>query len=631
MGRVRQRWGLVAAIAVTALGAVPAAAPAATLVDATLSNPFNGAASHAGRVQRDNVASTCAAPKTGPATLLAPGNSYRYRLHTFASRLVDPVCVNVALTSTCDEIFSVAYAPAFDPAAPADRVADMGTSPPGGSAYAFTVAGGSTFAIVNSETVVGSSCTSYRLVVTTAEPWAQARPVVQGTAAVGATLTATDGTWDGTPALARQWRRCDRAGTACTDIAGATGATYAVQPADLGATVRFRVTATEGGRSSASESAPLDAYVPFASRPAEAIGPGDRGQLGMFVRGSVTGRCGAASAPPTVLQPAATFLYDAFGVTSLLNEEVCLVARTAPGCVEGVTLAIHAPAYVPGAITTSYRAHDGAPAIGAAATGTLLAAGGQADVVATAGQAGAGCASYALTLGADGAFATARPVVTGTPAVGAPVGATSGTWSGSPALSAAWLRCDAAGAGCVPIAGATGLTYLPTTADVGATLRVRVSATLGRTLSSDSAPTAPVPAPPPPPAPPVPGPAPPVPSARDTRPPGVRVTAVRTSLRAIRRSGSLPVAVTCDERCRLTPSAQVTTALGRRLGGRTIARGTARTLAANRRTTVRLALTRRARAGLRRRSTLRTTVRVVAADAAGNRRTVTRALIVRAR
>ncbi len=80
-------------------------------------------------------------------------------------------------------------------------------------------------------------------------------PVVSGTAAVGATLTATEGTWTGTAPLqlARQWVRCS--GTACSDIAGATAATYVLTATDAGKQLKVRVTATNSKGSASAQSA----------------------------------------------------------------------------------------------------------------------------------------------------------------------------------------------------------------------------------------------------------------------------------------------------------------------------------------------------------------------------------------
>ena len=53
-----------------------------------------------------------------------------------------------------------------------------------------------------------------------------------------------------------------------------------------------------------------------------------------------------------------------------------------------------------------------------------------------------------------------------------------GSWTNSPTSFAyQWMRCDAAGANCAAIAGATAQTYTLTATDVGATLVVRETAT----------------------------------------------------------------------------------------------------------------------------------------------------------
>ena len=64
-------------------------------------------------------------------------------------------------------------------------------------------------------------------------------PAVTGTARVGFTLTATNGTWTGrnTPTYTRQWR------AGGVDIAGATGTTYQPVVGDIGKTITVVVTA----------------------------------------------------------------------------------------------------------------------------------------------------------------------------------------------------------------------------------------------------------------------------------------------------------------------------------------------------------------------------------------------------
>ena len=71
---------------------------------------------------------------------------------------------------------------------------------------------------------------------------------------------------------------------------------------------------------------------------------------------------------------------------------------------------------------------------------------------------------------------TALPTITGTAAVGSRVTATRGTWTQKPTTyTYGWSRCDSDGA-CAGIVGATAKSYVVTTADVGHTLRVTVTA-----------------------------------------------------------------------------------------------------------------------------------------------------------
>lgn len=73
--------------------------------------------------------------------------------------------------------------------------------------------------------------------------------------------------------------------------------------------------------------------------------------------------------------------------------------------------------------------------------------------------------------------ASAPPAVAGTATVGQTLTATPGTWSDSPTLAYQWQMCDATGANCADVAGATGPTYDVPVGNVGSTLRVLVTAT----------------------------------------------------------------------------------------------------------------------------------------------------------
>jgi hypothetical protein len=86
----------------------------------------------------------------------------------------------------------------------------------------------------------------------------------------------------------------------------------------------------------------------------------------------------------------------------------------------------------------------------------------------------------------------ALPMISGSTMEGQPLSASKGTWNGSPtSYGYQWEDCNASGAGCAPISGATGTSHTLTSSDVGRTLRVVVSASnSGGKSSATSAQTA---------------------------------------------------------------------------------------------------------------------------------------------
>jgi lysozyme len=91
-------------------------------------------------------------------------------------------------------------------------------------------------------------------------------PTVAGPAVAGQTLTSSVGTWSGSPtSFALQWRRCDSAGAGCVAVAAATGSTYGLTPADIGATISLVVTATasSGSQSAAAPTTGVVAAAPI--------------------------------------------------------------------------------------------------------------------------------------------------------------------------------------------------------------------------------------------------------------------------------------------------------------------------------------------------------------------------------
>jgi hypothetical protein len=99
-----------------------------------------------------------------------------------------------------------------------------------------------------------------------APPANTAAPTITGTAKVGETLTAQNGTWSNNPtAFQYQWQRCNASGAACANILGATAKTYLLTPADAGRTMRVRVTGINAEGAVNARSAPTAVVAPSAA------------------------------------------------------------------------------------------------------------------------------------------------------------------------------------------------------------------------------------------------------------------------------------------------------------------------------------------------------------------------------
>jgi hypothetical protein len=101
-------------------------------------------------------------------------------------------------------------------------------------------------------------------------------PTISGTAKQGQTLTADKGEWNGTATIDfnYQWQRCDKNGTTCSNINGATKQTYVLTSADVDSTVRVRVTATNSAGSTTAYSRPSAVVTSSTSPPPPPPPPG---------------------------------------------------------------------------------------------------------------------------------------------------------------------------------------------------------------------------------------------------------------------------------------------------------------------------------------------------------------------
>jgi subtilisin-like proprotein convertase family protein len=112
----------------------------------------------------------------------------------------------------------------------------------------------------------GKIATGWTLNLTLAAPTVAA-PTISGTPQVAQTLgVAAGAVTNGTGSPTFQWNRCDLSGTTCTPIAGATGSTYAVQPADQGSALTVTEFATNSsGLVGSANSAPTAQVAPASN------------------------------------------------------------------------------------------------------------------------------------------------------------------------------------------------------------------------------------------------------------------------------------------------------------------------------------------------------------------------------
>ena len=273
----------------------------------------------------------------------------------------------------------------------------------------------------------------------------------------GERLTADQGTWTGTPPIdfSYQWQRCDTTGDNCDEHRRRTGSRrYEPTGADVGHTLRVVVTATNPGGPQTADSLPTGVVVPRL--PANTVAPTITG----------TARDGeeltAQDGTWTGTEPI-TFRYQ---------WQRCDLNGTA--CTD-----------IADATAKTYTAQD------ADANSTLVV------VVTGHNAAGDATATSTATGRVEGIAPTntTAPTIDGTPRVGQTLAARTGDWDGTGPIAFAyqWQSCDADGANCTGISGATGASYAPVAGDVGHALRVAVTATgPGGTASMTSGPTDPV-------------------------------------------------------------------------------------------------------------------------------------------
>jgi hypothetical protein len=140
--------------------------------------------------------------------------------------------------------------------------------------------------------VAGLSDAASRPGKSSAVPVNTGEPKISGTAQEGQTLTASSGTWTSASTItySYQWRRCNAQGNGCANIGGADTSSYLVRTADVGDTLRVRVTAKNADGSASADSNATDVVKSKTAPPPVSVN-------GCPVTGSGTLDIGSVSSP----------------------------------------------------------------------------------------------------------------------------------------------------------------------------------------------------------------------------------------------------------------------------------------------------------------------------------------------
>jgi alpha-tubulin suppressor-like RCC1 family protein len=266
-------------------------------------------------------------------------------------------------------------------------------------------------------------------------------PSITGTHEIGRTLSADRGIWTGEGALAYtyKWERCNEKGESCTVITGAAEASYIAASADVGKALRVVVTAegTAGKESVNSVVTPVIGSESLA--PTNLFAP--------IIEGNLTsGETLTAQTGTWVSSETISYSYQWQTCT---EEGEC---KNITGATSGTYKLIEANIGL--AMRVIVTAKN--------SLGTSSAESEQSEIVGGAGPPAN----------------TVSPVINGRAKQSERLVAGNGSWSGSRPLIYyyRWERCNSAGESCISIESATKPSYTVASADVGSTLRVKVTA-----------------------------------------------------------------------------------------------------------------------------------------------------------
>jgi streptogramin lyase len=404
---------------------------------------------------------TTSQPVSANLAGLSPGTTYHYRLEATNASGTQYGSDQTFVTATSSVPTITSFSPTS--AVAGSAVTISGTFFKGATAVAFngtaasytvnsanritaTVPAAASSGPISVTTPAGTATSSGSFTVVSAStvpptPSNSAPPSISGTAQQGLTLAESHGSWaNGVTAYAYQWEDCDASGSNCAAIAGATGQTYSLTGTDVGYTIRVQEIASNAGGSS----------LPVASSATDVVLPQVPSNT------AVPSISGAMTQGQTLSESHGGWTNNPTSYS--YQWEDC--DSTGNNC-----------AAIAGANGQTYRL----------TTSDLGHTVRVQEIAANAGgsSAPASSATAGLVLAASSPTAkpsdTSAPVISGETVRGQLLTASPGAWAGTPPISYAyqWQICDP---GCSDIAGASDSFLRLSTTDVGAKLRVVVTA-----------------------------------------------------------------------------------------------------------------------------------------------------------
>ena len=387
-----------------------------TLVDADANNPIRCIVT-ATNVQGSNIADS---NSTSNVAAIVPGAP------TVGVATVIKTTATVAYTAPVNNggATIVSYTATSSPGGLTGIVGQTGSG--NISVTGLTVGTSYTFTVTATNSVgTGSPSASSNSITAYDSPSNTVAPVVSGTAAVGQTLSTTNGTWAGSIPITftYQWQRNG------VNITSATSSTYTTVAADANCTIRCVVTGTNAYGNSFANS------------------------------NSTSGITGVSPGAPII------------GTATATGFTTAIVEYTAPTSDGGSTIISYTATSSPGNITATINQYESGNII---MTGLTTGTSYTFTVTATnlVGTGSPSAASNSITTYSV-PVNTVAPVVSGTATVGQTLSTTNGTWTGTAPITFTyqWQRAGA------NISLATSSTYTLVAADAGYTIRCVVTGT----------------------------------------------------------------------------------------------------------------------------------------------------------